>query len=324
MKTTLKYALPMLIGLTAAMPAIAADLACKNLRWIVPASAGGGQDWVSRLITDRLAKKLPDVTILVENRGGADGSVAAEALKSAPADGCTVMSISNSQLGAQAVRGAESFGFDLVKDAEPVAKLVSTPYFITAWDSLGVKSLPELIVKAKDAPNSIKFSTSGPASLQSFLYAKLNRQAGIEMIKVNYKGGGDMYADFISGRVPLFLAFPYEVKQYVEDGKAHMLSVSSAKRHPRYPDIPAVSETLPGFDLTQFYGVITRAGAPAQTVDVLSAAIADVLASEDVNKILVTETSYLVETGDREEFRTEIASIIQGFETTATEIGLKK
>ncbi|UNK40601.1 tripartite tricarboxylate transporter substrate binding protein (plasmid) [Shinella sp. H4-D48] len=285
-----------------ASPAQAEDFPCKSMQWIVPFSAGGGVDWMARVVVDELQKEHPGLTITVENRTGASGAIAAQALKAASADGCTVMSMSSSMLVAQAVIGAD-VGYDFETDFEPVINLASTPYFLTAWNSLGVKTLPELIAKAKEAPGTIPYPVSGQATLQAVVFAELSAAADISMIKVAYKGGGEMFADFLSGRVPLFLAFPYEVKQYIDGGEAFYLAVTSKERHPSLPDVPTVAETLPGYDIIQSYGVVAPKGVPANVVAILNNAIAKALHSETVAKKLQTETSFQVDAAGPEKFK---------------------
>lgn len=305
-----------------ALPAAAEDFPCSTLRWVVPYSAGGGLDWATRLISDGVSEKLGGVSIVIDNRPGATGAVGGKEAVKAAADGCTIMSITNSMVVNQAIKGADAIGFDLLTDFDPVVALATTPYFITANADLGVASLPELIAKAKETPNEIPYSTSGNTSLQALTYGSLKSLSGIEMIEIPYKGGGEMFADFLSGRVPLFLAYPYEVADYVAEGKVNYLAVTSAERHPLLPEVPTVAETLEGYEVTQTYGVVVPAGAPADVVATINSAIAETLTSEAVSTKLQTETSFVVEAGTPAEYGEMLTVNVSKFQTIATGLGL--
>ncbi|MFQ6755644.1 tripartite tricarboxylate transporter substrate binding protein [Cereibacter sphaeroides] len=304
--------------------ASAADFACSTLRWIVPYSAGGGLDWATRLVTEGVSQKLGGVAIVVDNRAGATGAVGGKEAMNAKADGCTILSTTSSMVVNQAVKGHEGVGFDLLTDFTPIVALASSPYFITANADLGVKTLPELLTKAKEKPNEIPYSTSGKESLQALTYGLLKSQAGVEMIEIPYKGGGEMFADFLSGRVPLFLAYPYEVKDYVAEGKANYLAVTSAERHSLLPEVPTVAETLPGFEILQTYGVVAPAGTPPEVVAKLNAAIGETLASEDVAKKLQSETSFVVKAGPPEAYGEMLKKDLEQFRSIASDLGLVK
>lgn len=299
----------------------AQDFACSSVRWIVPFSAGGGVDWATRLVSAGVSEDL-GVSVVIDNRPGATGAVGAKEALNAPADGCTIMSMTNSMLVNQMVKGVEATGFDLLKDFDPVVSMATTPYFITANTELGAKDLPDLIAKAKEKPEEISYSTTGSASLQAMTYGLLTSQAGIKMTEIPYKGGGEMFADFLSGRVPLFLAYPYEVADYVKDGKVNYIAVTSTERHPLLPDVPTVAETLPGFEIMQTYGVIVRARAPAEVVARLNKAIGTALNSEEVLSKLKSDTSFLVNADTPQAYGEKLASDAEKFKAIAANVGL--
>ncbi len=286
----------------------AAELKCKEIRWIVPFAPGGGVDWLTRLVVDPLSQRLNGMAIIIENRAGASGAIGAQVLARSAPDGCNVMSMSSSMAVAQALLGPKAVGYDLVKDFEPVINMASTPYFIAANASLNVKTFPELMAAAKAQPGKIPYGTSGTASMQALVYSQIQKLAGVKMVEVPYKGGGEMYSDFLSGRVPLFLAFPYEVQSYVDEKKVYYLAATSAKRHPLLPDVPTVAETLPGFDISNSYGVVAPAGAPKDVIAQLNREIAAVLHSSAIKEKLEKETSYLVDAQAPEIFRQQLAS----------------
>lgn len=330
MKAVLKVQLifgTALAGILASLATTASaneQIPCETLRWIVPFSAGGGVDWATRLVSGSLSERLGGVSVIIDNRPGATGAVGAKEALNAPADGCTIMSMTNSMLVNQVVKGTEETGFDLLTEFQPVVSLATTPYFITANADLGVTNLPELIALAKEKPGEIPYSTTGNASLQAMTYGLLSSLAGIEMIEIPYKGGGEMFADFLSGRVPLFLAYPYEVADYVKEGKVNYIAVTSPERHPLLPDVPAVAETLPGYEIMQTYGVITRAGAPADVVASINKAITESLNSEEVSGKLKSETSFLVNAGTPEAYGEKLASDAEKFKTIASDVGLNQ
>lgn len=296
------------IGLASAAPVAKSDeITCSEIRWIVPFAAGGGVDWLTRLVSDPLSQKLGGIPIIIENRAGASGAIGAQVLAKSPADGCHVMSMSSSMGVAQALLGSKAVGYDLLADFEPVINMATTPYFIAAHASLNVKSLPELLAAAKRRPGTIPYGTSGTASLQSVVYSEIERLSGAKLMEVAYKGGGEIYSDFLSGRVPLFLAFPYEVQTYVDEKKVDYVAVTSASRHPLLPNVPTVAETLPGYDITQDYGVVAPAGTPAPKVAALNHAIAEVLNSPAIKNKLQKDTSYLVDARSPEDFKKMMA-----------------
>ena len=260
----------------------------KPIRLIVPNAPGGGTDTVARLIAEKVSPTLGQ-QIIVDNRGGAGGRIAAELVARAPKDGYTLLLGSAATLITGPALDRDR-NYDPVKDFAPISLLGTTAYMLVAHPSLAVKSVSDLIAAAKASPGRIAYASTGqggPAHLGAELFQAL---AQVKLVHVPYKGGAPAMLSLLQGETQIMVSNFLTALPQVRNNKVRALGVTSAKRSALAPEIPTVAESgLPGYELQQFYSLVAPAGAPAQVVQRLNQEIARRFAVEDVKARLAHE-----------------------------------
>lgn len=238
----------------------------KPVRMVVGFPPGGGTDVVARLITPRLSEYLGQ-PVLIENRPGATGTVAAATVAKSPADGYTLM-MGHVSVNAIAPSLFANLQYDVLKDFAPVILAASVPHFIVVHPSLPVNSVRELIARAKAEPGKLSFPSAGNGSTPHLAGEMFKSMAGVNLVHVPYKGSGQAYQDLLGGRHQVaFDTLPAAV-QYVRAGRLRALAVSSTRRLAEFPDLPTVDEAgVPGYQLSTWYGIFAPAGTPAEIVN---------------------------------------------------------
>jgi len=208
--------------------------------------------------------------VVVLNRPGAGGTIAAAAAAKASPDGYTILQANTNHSFSQTFY--KNLGYDLEQDFTPVGRFASAFYIVLAHPRLGVKTLPELIDQAKAAPGKLNYASGGIGAATFIVTEVLKARAGIDMVHIPYNGGGPALASIISGVTDVY-GSPYATaKPFVDEGKLVGLAVSSAARVPYLSDVPTVAETLPGYEVTTWYGMLLPAGTPVAIRDKLHAA----------------------------------------------------
>jgi tripartite-type tricarboxylate transporter receptor subunit TctC len=243
----------------------------RTISYIVPSSPGSSPDIVGRIMADALAKILGQ-PVVVLNRSGAGGTIAAAAAAKAVPDGYTILQANTNHSFSQTFY--KNLGYDLEHDFSPVGRFASAFYIVTAHPKVGVRTLPELIAKAKAAPGKLNYASGGIGAATFIVAEVLKAQAGIDLVHIPYAGGGPALASILAGVTDVY-GSPYATaKPFVDSGKLIGLAVTSAARIPFLPDLPTVAETLPGYEVTSWYGLLLPAGTPMAVRDkVLSAAM---------------------------------------------------
>jgi tripartite-type tricarboxylate transporter receptor subunit TctC len=263
--------------------AVAADGAppypAKPLRWVVPFVPGGGVDVVARAVAQKLAATLGQ-PVVVDNRAGAAGAIGAELVANSPPDGYTLLSISSTLAVNQSIQSR--LAYDLTRDFAPITQLTSQPYFFTVHVSVPARTIPELIELAKAKPDTLNYASSGTGGLQHLAGALLSTMAGIRMVHVPYKGGGAAHNDLVAGHIQVEVTLPLTTYSFVKSGRLRYLAVTSLKRLQNFPDIPTVAETLPGYDVVSWYGVVAPARTPPHIVALLGKEIVNIIRLPDV------------------------------------------
>ena len=266
-------------------PAAADDYPSRPVTVIVPYPAGGGVDFMGRLVAQNLSLALHQ-QFVVENRGGAGGMIGTRDIAKAAPDGYTIgLMLTGISLGPDP-------GYDVNKDFAPIGVVASTPIIVDANPSLQVKSLSDVIALAKKQPGKLAAGTP-PAPTINYFAAKLfNLMGGVDITTVAYKGTGPLTNDLLGNHVPLgFNTIPASVSQ-IAAGQLRGLAVAAPTRSAALPNVPTAAESgLPGFEAVQYYGVVAPAGTPAPIVDRLNAALRAMLASDDVKKRLIAAGS---------------------------------
>src|SRR5262245_47848861 len=270
---------------------------------IVGAPAGGGIDITARLIGQWLSERL-DQQFVVENRPGAGGNIAAEAVVRAPPDGCTLFLATP----ANAINATlyENLNFDFIRDLASVGALMRVPLVIAVNPSLGTKTVPEFIAYAKANPGKINMGLGGTGGVDHIAGLLFQKETGTRFQLVPYRGLAPALTDLLGGQVQvIFSSIPAAI-EYVRAGKLQALAVTSAVRAKPLPDLPTMGEFLPGFEASQWYGIVAPKGTPAEVVDKLNKEINAGLADPKM-KVRLTELGGLVVVGSPADFAKFIA-----------------
>ena len=266
-------------------PAAADDYPARSVTVIVPYPAGGGVDFMGRLVAQNLAAALGQ-QFVVENRGGAGGMIGTRDIAKAAPDGYTIgMMLTGISLGPDP-------GYDVNKDFAPIGVVASTPIIVDANPALPAKTLAEVIALAKKEPGKLSAGTPPAPTLNYFAAKLFNLLGGVDITTVAYKGTGPLTNDLLGNHVPLgFNTIPASVSQ-IAAGQLRGLAVAAPTRSAALPDVPTAAESgLPGFEAVQYYGVVAPAGTPRPIVDKLNAALRKMLVSDEVKKRLVAAGS---------------------------------
>jgi tripartite-type tricarboxylate transporter receptor subunit TctC len=255
----------------------------RTINYIVPSSPGSSPDIVGRIMAEALSKILGQ-PVVVMNRAGAGGTIAAAAAAKAIPDGYTILQANTNHSFSQTFY--KNLGYDLEKDFSPVGRFASAFYIVLAHPKLGVKSLKELIEKAKASPGKLNYASGGVGAATFIVTEVLKAQAGIDMVHVPYNGGGPALASILAGVTEVY-GSPYTTaKPFVDEGKLIGLAVTSAERIPYLPDMPTVAETLPGYEVTTWYGLMLPAETPKAVRDKIQAAAMQAIGMAETKKRL--------------------------------------
>ncbi len=237
-----------------------ADYPDRPIRLILPYSPGGGADVVGRPFAVALSKAL-GTSVVVENKGGASGGIAMSYVAHAKPDGYTLVLA----LTAQAAINPGLFknlSYDPVKDYEPISLLAEAPYFLAVTPALGVKTLGEFIALVKQNPGKFSYGSSGTGSGLHLSMELLKSMEGLDIVHVPYPGAGQAYTDLMGGRLQAVFAGFGSSAGFVQAGKMVALGVTTAKRSPAKPDVPAIAESVPGYQAYVWYALLAPKGTP--------------------------------------------------------------
>jgi len=269
--------------LAAAAQAQGAVYPSKPVTLVVGSAPGGTTDIAARMLAEPLGKALGQ-TIVVDNRAGASGAIAAVAVKRAEADGHTLLMQYSGYHVITPVVSKQALGWE-AKDLQPVANVLSAPQVVVVRAGLPVKSMAELVAYAKANPGKLTYASSGNGSLQHVTGAMLEQQAGIQMTHVPYKGTGPALQDLLGAQVDLTFGTPPPYMPHIQSGKLRALAVTSSARVSSLPDVPTTAEAgLPKLDPTSWFAVFAPAATPKGVVDKLVAEIGRVMATPEFKK----------------------------------------
>jgi tripartite-type tricarboxylate transporter receptor subunit TctC len=251
----------------------------KPIRMTVSSGAGGGLDLVSRLIAIPISEALGQ-SVVVDNRPGASGSIAAELTSRAAPDGYTLMMLSASLVVYGAVNTTR---YDLFRDFDPISQVAASPYLLTVHPSLPVKSVADLIAYAKAHPSKLNFASTGNASLAHLAGELFALSTGTKMLHVPYKGVGAALTDMLSGQIQLSFFSGGSVYSQVRAQKLRALAIASAERAKMAPELPTMIESgVPDFLVTQWHGLLAPRGTPRAVIERLHREVVRAVQQPDV------------------------------------------
>jgi tripartite-type tricarboxylate transporter receptor subunit TctC len=292
----------------------------KPVRLLVGFSPGGGQDITARILSKHLSASWGQ-SVIVENRAGANGVIAAEAVARAVPDGYTLhMFTANDAVNAGT---RPKMPYDTLRHLAPITTVSSSPYLLAVHPSLPVKSTMDLIALAKARPGQLSYASSGtgsPIHLSTALFAKM---AGVNMVHVPYKGAGPALIDLVSGQIQVSMASLLSFKQHLDSGRIKVLAVTGAARSVQLPDIPTIAESgVPGYEATTWNGVAAPARTPPTIITAINRELARLLAQPEVSETFLKQGTQ-PQSSTPEAFGNKIKAEISQWSALARTIGLQ-
>lgn len=298
-RTAIVLALLPMSLLCAALPAAAQSFPDRPIKLIVPFGAGSAVDTIARAIAAQVAEQTGQ-GVLVDNRTGANGIIAAEAVAKSPADGYTLFMPNDGIMAANPALYAK-LPYDPIKDFAPVTLTSTVPLVLVGNPAFTAKTVPELIALAKAKPGSINYASTGSGSAQHLAMEFFIEAAGVKMTHVPYKAMGPALTDVIAGTVPLMFSGMSNVIAFVKDGKLRVYGVSTPKRSMAMPDAPTIAEAgLPGYGYAAWNGIVAPAATPPEVVRKLHSEFAKAIANPALRAKLASLGFDLVGAGPEE------------------------
>ena len=274
------------------------DYPNRPIRMIVGFTPGGSDDYVGRIVANRLSDRLGQ-PVIVDNRPGAGGNVGLDAAAKATPDGHTMVIGQTSNLTVNpALYG--KLPYDSVRDFAPVSLVSASPVALLVEAKSPLKSVPELIALAKAKPDQITFGTSGNGTVGHLSGELLQRMAGVKMVHVPYKGAAQAIPDLLGGRIHVYVPSLETSMPHMKAGTLRAIAITSAQRVAVVPEVPTVAETYKGFESTTWFGLLVPSGTPKPIVERLSAEVMKVLQSPDVKARFAASGALPVQPGPAE------------------------
>lgn len=259
------------LGFAAAGSAAAGSYPERAVTWVVPFAAGGPADNLARSVAEKVAEKLGK-PIIIENVGGAGGTIGAAKVAKSPKDGYTFLLGHVGQMAA-APSLYKKLQYDPIKDFEPVFRLPDTPLILLVGSNSSINTLDQLVAAAKAKPNSINFGNAGVGSTSHLAGALFAQRAGIAVTTVSYKGAGPAMVDVISGHTDAMFDQSNTALAHVLGGRVRAIAQTGAERMPQLASVPTVAETVvPGFSVVTWYGLYAPQGTPASALAAMNTA----------------------------------------------------
>jgi len=254
----------------------------KVVRVIVPFAPGGGSDITARQVAQKFSEQFRQ-QFVVDNRGGASGLIGMELTVKAPPDGYTIMVMSGSFAATPATHKP---AFDPINNIVPVAEVGYTPFVLSVHPTLPVKTAKELIALARARPGQLNYVTPGVGSLTHLATELLINMTKTNMVGIAYKSTGAALPDLLSGQIQLIVGSLLPTLPHIQSGKLRALAVTTSKRWYSLPNIPTLSDTLPGYEVELWFGVMAPRGTPPAVIDRLNAAVNRFLQEPDMKRNL--------------------------------------
>ena len=293
----------------------------KPIRLVLPYPPGGGSDIIARPLAQLMSASMGQ-QLVVENRGGAGGNIGMDYVAKSPPDGYTLVFAITAQLAVNPSLYPK-LPYDLIRDFTPISLLGIAPYLLVTHPALPVKSVKELVALARAKPEELRFGSAGNGSGAHLAGALLNSLAGVKTVHIPYKGGGPAMTDLVAGQLQLSYLTYTSSNGFIRAGRLRALGVTTAKRSPVLPDLPAIAESVPGYDSAVWYGVLAPAGTPADIIARLNREFLAALKNTELRQRLIPEAFEPIGTTPEhlgEYMKSEIARWAKLVKATGTKI----
>lgn len=298
-------------------PAQAQTYPDRPVKLLVGYAPGGGIDILGRFLAQQLADRLGQ-PVVVENRAGASGSLAAQAIATASPDGYTLFMGESATLVAPSL---QPVNYDPVRDFAPVAQIGALVYGIAVHPDVTASSLDELVAMARRQPGKLNYGTPGIGNIVHLGWEQLKRSSGLDMLHVPYKGGGPMLTDLMSGHIPIGMTSMASLVGLERSGRVKLIGVTSAERSPQYPQVQALSEILPGFEAVSNIYIVAPRNTPDKVVRALNAAFNEIMRNEQTREFFSQQGS-LTRIGTPEALGERIQAEVLQWRKLVSDIGL--
>jgi tripartite-type tricarboxylate transporter receptor subunit TctC len=287
---------------------------------IVPFAAGGGTDSIARMLAKGLSEKFGQ-PVIIDNKGGAGGAIAAKQVGGASPDGYTLLFVTSTFVTHAASELRSSY--DVNKDYAPVAMLGRGPLMIVTHKSVGVKTLPQLVAVSKKRFEGLDYCSSGTGSVTHLAGELFRQKSGANLTHIPYKGSGPATIDFLAGRTQLFFATFPTMLQHVKSGAVELVAVTSSTRSSLFPDVPTAMEAgIPNYNISTWWGIVAPAGTPGPVVARLNTVINETASKEPLKTRLVDEGAESYR-GTPAEFRSMLSAELALWKDVAKTSGIK-
>jgi tripartite-type tricarboxylate transporter receptor subunit TctC len=272
-------ALTMVAVATSVRAARADEYPARPIHLIVPFPPGAGSDTVARLVAQAMANSLPQ-PIVVENKSGAGGVLANRFVATSPPDGYTLLLMT----GAYPAQAAmlKQLPFDPLKDVASISTIIEYPFVAIVRADSPIATISDLIAAAKAKPGALNYATTGAGSVHHLATELFNLAAGVSTVPIAYRGGATQVLELLAGRVDFVLETLPSAAAAIKDGRVRALAVTTLQRWPTLPNVPALAETLPGYEVVSFLGIAAPAGTPDTILDMLGSKIRQTLSLPEV------------------------------------------
>ena len=256
----------------------------RPIKFVVPYAAGGLPDTVARIFAQRLGDKLGQ-SVVVDNRPGANGVVAAQAIATAPKDGYTFLVTDGSMFSVNPAI-YKNLGYDYKRDFMPVSLAARAPLYLAVNPKVPVSNFAEFVALARAKPGTLNYGSSGIGSTHHLTMEAMKAALGLQITHVPFKGTGQSVPALIGGQVDvLFSALP-SLAGFVKGGQVKLIANNAARRSSQEPNVPAIAETIPGFDFAPIVGILAGTGTPASAIDRIASEMASIVKMPEVIQLL--------------------------------------
>lgn len=263
----------------------AAKYPSRPIRLVVPFPPGGSNDILGRVLAHRLTQRLGQ-QVVVDNRAGGGSLIGTETVANAAPNGHTLLITSTAFTTSAAI---QKLPYDPVKSFTPISLLGSGPAVLAVTPSFPGRSLKELMALAKSKPGQMRFASSGTGGINHFAGELFKGMAGLDIVHIPYKGGGPAMIDVMAGHVEMMFGTLTQSLPHMRSGKLRALAITSRERWPAVPDLPAIAETLPGYESMAWWGIFGPAALPRPIVATLNGEIRQILAEPEIVKWFQSE-----------------------------------